>query len=214
MSEHGRLLKANTVRRSAVPGGDDRGSLEGVSRNTNPENSPQSLSLDAEIEHRLQELATELAGPLADERVSARLHGALPALQGVIDEIRTQRDCWLADWETAAVRLSVAIAEKILHAELSRRPELADGMISQALQLAVGQPQLTVHLHPDDLSLLEELETGIEHRLAELGSATLVPDPQISRGGCRIETRQGTIDARLETQLQRIASELLGSPEV
>ena len=39
---------------------------------------------------------------------------------------------------------------------------------------------------------------------------SLTPDDSIARGGCLIQTRQGTIDARIETQLARIVDELIG----
>jgi flagellar assembly protein FliH len=42
-----------------------------------------------------------------------------------------------------------------------------------------------------------------------VGETTFTPDERISRGGCVVETRHGAIDARIETQLARIAHELL-----
>ena len=43
-----------------------------------------------------------------------------------------------------------------------------------------------------------------EYRLLELFMA----DPEIARGGCRVETRFGTIDQQFEAQLARIEEEL------
>jgi flagellar biosynthesis/type III secretory pathway protein FliH len=43
--------------------------------------------------------------------------------------------------------------------------------------------------------------------IAELA---VVPDEAVSRGGCRIETESGTVDATLGTQLEVIERHLLG----
>ena len=51
----------------------------------------------------------------------------------------------------------------------------------------------------------------IDRLIAEfsrLGSAQVVSDPEISAGGCRIETQFGVIDQRFESQLARIEQEL------
>ena len=42
--------------------------------------------------------------------------------------------------------------------------------------------------------------------------AEITADATISRGGCRVETRFGTIDQQFESQLKRIEEELTGEP--
>jgi flagellar biosynthesis/type III secretory pathway protein FliH len=43
-----------------------------------------------------------------------------------------------------------------------------------------------------------------------LSDAEVTVDPGISRGGCRVETRFGTIDQQFESQLKRMEEELMG----
>ena len=45
-------------------------------------------------------------------------------------------------------------------------------------------------------------------QLSRVASAEVVADAAISPGGCRVETRHGVIDQRIETQLARIEAEL------
>lgn len=146
---------------------------------------------------------------IAEERVSAQLITALPALRSASESLQAERDRWLVRWEQTAVRLGVAIAEKLLQRQLAARPEFATVMITDALRLAAGQPQLTVYLHPEDLSAWGDRATQIVQSLTACAETTLVPDPHTLRGGCRIETRHGEIDARVETMLHRIAEELV-----
>ena len=156
-----------------------------------------------------QALIAKEAAEVADLKVTTQLATALPALQAAAESLQAERDQWLVRWEQIAVRLGVAIAEKLLQRQLAARPEFATEMITDALRLAAGQPQLTVYLHPDDLSAWGDRAPQIIQSLTACADTTLVPDPHAMRGGCRIETRHGEIDARVETMLQRIAEELV-----
>ena len=156
-----------------------------------------------------QVIIAKTATEIAEQQVTDQLATALPALQAAAESLQAERDRWLVRWEQIAVRLGVAIAEKLLQRQLAARPEFATEMISDALRLAAGQPQLTVYLHPDDLSAWGDRAPQIVQSLTACADTTLVPDPHSMRGGCRIETRHGEIDARVETMLHRIAEELV-----
>ncbi len=144
-----------------------------------------------------------------DQQLTARVATTLPAVAAVAQAMRQELDHWLVRWEEIAVRTSVAIAEKIVRQQLETKPEIAAGMITAALQLAAGHPQLRVHLHPDDIASLGDRAEDVVRAASTCAEAVLVPDPQIGRGGCRVETRHGEIDARLDTMLDRIVEELL-----
>jgi flagellar biosynthesis/type III secretory pathway protein FliH len=49
---------------------------------------------------------------------------------------------------------------------------------------------------------------AIARELAPLAETELIADPQITAGGCRVETRFGVIDQQFESQLARIEEEL------
>ena len=155
----------------------------------------------AEIERRVVELA--------HRRLDEQLQTALPALKAAAEALQAERDRWLIRWEQTAVRVGVAIAEKLVKSQIATRPELASGMIADALRLAAGQPRVTVHLHPDDLAAWGDQGPKIVESLTACADSTLVADPHVSRGGCRIETIHGEIDARVETMLERLTHELI-----
>jgi flagellar assembly protein FliH len=149
------------------------------------------------------------ADEIAEQRVTRQLETAIPALRAAAESLQAERDRWLIRWEETAVRLGVSIAEKLVRRQLITRPELATEMISDALRLAAGQPQLTVYLHPEDLAAWGDRAPQIIQSLTACADTVLVPETHTMRGGCRIETRHGEIDARVETMLHRIAEELV-----
>ena len=158
-----------------------------------------------------QQQIEQQARQLADQKLAAQVQTLLPALQQVAAELGAQRDHWLLRWEQAAVELGIAIAEKLLRSQLAARPELALPMISEALQLAAGQPRVVVRLHPTDLAQLGEHATEVVQSLTACGSPELIADDQLSPGGCIVETQHGEVDAQLETMLTRISEELLAT---
>lgn len=155
------------------------------------------------------ELVESRAGEIATRLTQDRLRTVLPAFQAAAEALQIERDRWLAAWEGAAVKLGAAIAQKLLRHELARRPEVSVSLIQEALQLAAGQPQIQVRLNPCDLEQLQSCGDEALGRLAGVGEARFAPDESITPGGCVVETRHGVIDARLETQLDRITAELL-----
>ena len=154
---------------------------------------------------QIQKRATELAEKASREGLAT----TLPAMNAAVQALVIERDRWLAEWEATAVRLAAAIAEKLIKRHLEIHPEVAREMITNALQLAAGTPHIKLRVHRDDATLLGEHAADVVRALASSGDAEIVPDSTLARGSCVIQTKHGTIDARLDTLLNRIVSELL-----
>ena len=172
----------------------------------------RSLAKEQAREEGLKEAQAEIhrqAEDIARHQLLDQLETALPALRSAAQSLQAERDRWLIRWEQTAIRVGVAIAEKLVKTQIATRAELASGMIADALRLAAGQPRVTVHLHPDDLAAWGDQGPRIVESLTACADSTLIADPLVSRGGCRIETTHGEIDARVETMLERLAYELV-----
>ena len=141
--------------------------------------------------------------------VARQMATVLPALRQAIAEIRSARHSWLARWEAGAVRLCAAIAERVIRRELSRHPEITLDLVRESLELAAGSSHIRIHLNPEDHKALGAQVRSLIDEMAALGSAEVTADAQITPGGCRLETRFGSIDQQFESQLERIEEELL-----
>jgi flagellar assembly protein FliH len=144
----------------------------------------------------------------AQEQLGRQLQTLLPSLRQVIQDLHDARHAWLAHWERSAVRVASAIAARLIRREVSRTPRIALALVREALELAAGAPQVRVHLHPADYQALEGELQSLSRELAALGAPEWIADPQITAGGCRLETRFGVIDQQFEAQLARIEEEL------
>ena len=94
---------------------------------------------------------------------------------------------------------------------LRRERELGQELLVRTgrLELAAGCAEVRLRMHPDDLALLGPQVEQLAAELARLGTAQIVPDPNVTRGGCRIETESGLVDATIPTQLDEIRRQLL-----
>jgi type III secretion system HrpE/YscL family protein len=110
------------------------------------------------------------------------------------------------------VRLALRVAEKILRQRIEARPDAIVPMVDEALRafLAQNQTRVVLRVHPDDEKALGAHRQRWLDRNPTIGALVLVPDEAIGRGGCRLESESGTVDATLETQLEVIERHLLG----
>lgn len=146
----------------------------------------------------------------SEQVVAERVRGSIPAIEQLAMLLAGERDRWIARWEDDAIRLSVAVAERILRREIAVQPGASTAMVRESLKLAAGSPELRVRMHPDDIADLGPQAETVVKAVSACGHVELTGDESILRGGCLMESRFGSIDARLETMLGRIVEELLG----
>ncbi len=141
--------------------------------------------------------------------VQQQLQTALPALKQAIEAITQSRNAWLLRWEGQAVRLSSAIARKLIRCELTRQPEIPLKLVREALELAAGSPRLCLRLHPDDCARWGPAAATIAGQLSRLATLETIPDDQVPPGSCILETEHGVVDQSWTSQLARIEEELM-----
>jgi len=113
-----------------------------------------------------------------------------------------------AEVERELLNLAMALARQIVRRELKTDPTQIIGIIRDAITaLPVAARDVRVHLHPEDATVMRENLAPTESERAW----AIVEDPVMARGGCQITTTTSRIDARLETRLNTILSELMGT---
>ena len=179
----------------------------------------QATQIVAEAERRAIEIcqAAEEQGRSAalaaietvlEERISCTLNTLLPALTQAVSAIERSKAEWLTHWERAALRVSTAIAERVIRREVAQSPDITLDLVREALELAAGSADTELRMHPDDLKALGPYVERLVREVGRAGKATVVGDATITAGSCLVETRFGSIDQQFEAQLARIEQEL------
>jgi flagellar assembly protein FliH len=168
----------------------------------------EAAQIRKQAEQAGREAAEKAVERILDDKVAKQMATLKPALEAVARQIADARGEWISAWEQGAVHLAARMAEKIIHAELARDPAASSDSVRAALELVVGAADVTLHLNPADYEHLRRETATICTWLADLAPTQIVADESITRGGCRVTTRFGEIDQRLETQLARLEQEL------
>lgn len=163
------------------------------------------------IRQQAEQEGRAAATAMANQELQEKLATLLPAIRSMTEQLSDTRQAWLKQWQQNALQLSVRIAERIVRQEIKRQPAIALTYLREALEMCAAAPQVRVLLHTDDAQSLGESARQIVHEILPAAHAEIVGDDSVTPGGCRIETRHGEIDQRIETQLQRIEAELSGS---
>jgi flagellar assembly protein FliH len=173
----------------------------------------QQAHQQAEQIRRQAEIAGRKAAEAAverilDEKVARRMESLLPALEQLIQQINDAKGELQSHWERSAIKVATAIAERIIRRQIMREPQIALDVIAESLRLAAGTAEITLRINPTDYENLGSQIKRLAETLCQLTPAAIVADPEISAGGCRLETKFGEIDQQIESQLRRIEQDL------
>ncbi len=103
------------------------------------------------------------------------------------------------------LELALQLAKGMLKNALQVKPELILPIVREAIEYlpVLQQPALLV-LHPDDAAVVRG---GIGEEL-DKGGWRVVEDPQVGRGGCKVDTASNQIDATAAARWQRLSHAL------
>lgn len=144
-----------------------------------------------------------------EEMQKARAEAELKC-QEIIEEARRIKLEIMHSVEDDMVRLAVAIAKKIIVAELKTNRESILEVIREAISFLDQPENITLRVNPQDMKILNLLmEKGdfadIE---SEAINMELKPDSRISPGGVVVESDKGMVDAQIETRISSIEEAL------
>ena len=111
----------------------------------------------------------------------------------------------LSESEPQIVRMVMDISEKVIGREVEKGAVL--DVIRKSIAEVAGN-RVTVRVHPQDISFVKEHEAALVSSIDRSRAMTMREDDSVSPGGCIVETEFGTVDARLEVQLEAIRKAL------
>lgn len=121
--------------------------------------------------------------------------------QGVtraLEEFVREKQRYFAGLEREVVRLSLAIAERVLHRESAMDPMLLAGAARVALEQVSHDTDAVLRVSPEQVGAWEQTMRK-EGRIVQVK-----PDANLTRGECLLETASGTVELGVRAQLQEI----------
>ncbi len=135
------------------------------------------------------------------ESMAARLKDLVQSLEGEIER-------HVLALEGPVFELVKVIAEKVIQREISLGPEVLTTCIREALTHVVEQSRVRLHLNPEDIEYMDEVLQELSGEFSKVKDFELVPDENVARGGCLLETDFGLVDATYERKWREILRRL------
>jgi flagellar biosynthesis/type III secretory pathway protein FliH len=149
-----------------------------------------------------------IAGERSLSEQLLRMRNEMAEVQrGVLESLRQTIPQAGQQCEQALIQLALQAASRLV-AGMPVSAEMIEACVRDTISQVEEATEFVIHLHPEDLALLQRV-----------GSPLLTPTPggdhlqfhasaDVSRGGCLVHTRFGTIDAQRETKLKQMAGAL------
>ena len=142
------------------------------------------------------------------EQSLAQRNEFLELQRGVIQSLRNAVPQVVRDSESALIRLAIETAQRLV-AGLPVSAKMVEAAVQEALAQVVDTAEVTVLLNAEDLALLEKHESGLLATTADRRQIVFRSSPEVTRGGCMVQTRFGIVDGQRETKVAVLEKSLL-----
>lgn len=135
----------------------------------------------------------------------------LRSMTGIVAEVSEMKKEILQNAEEQILQLALAIAEKVLHLEVTTNPEVIQSVLKEAIKKIVDRENMKIRVHPQDFHYMMEIKADFLQNFDGIKNIVFEEDESIRRGGAIIETLFGEVDARLDQQYNEIKALMVSS---
>jgi flagellar biosynthesis/type III secretory pathway protein FliH len=147
----------------------------------------------------------------SDDRQGQERQALALAAKGLLEaaqELRTEKKNLLAQMRHMAIDLASTIAAHLIRTKISANDFPIDHIVAETLDKIEGTDSVAIHLHPEDLALLEHSLDQAQKPMAPNRELRFVADPSIVRGNCTAHGQDVRAVSHWEEQLKAIDKRL------
>jgi len=166
--------------------------------------APQEDQLSQQDRERIEQEAYQRGFSegknVGQQQAKGELQPVLDQLGKSLATLSSLRSRIRSESEGDLLKLSISIARRVLHRELTLDPESIEGLIRVALEKLQSRELSRIRVHPDQESAIRN---ALE-RFSNSHKVELVADSSMQCGDVVFETAHGNLDASIESQLREI----------
>ena len=192
--------------------GYEEGLAKGISEGR-ARGAEEARQLALQTAERAEREAREHADRLAQE-LKQQAQSAYQARVQTLDKLITALPPQIESRLAAAQEDMLALCFEVICRMLGERaamPEAVQAYLEHAVDGLRSRRLVAVHLHPDDLALLQRTQSDVPSARWAGEDVQWIASPEIALGGCVLQSPEGGLDARFETQLNALRDLLLQS---
>lgn len=143
------------------------------------------------------------------EEAKRTFEAELARIRSIADRLQEAVETGFNGVEDMAVAIAFEALCKML-GNTAVTPEGVQALVRQAAAHAINNEKVVVRLHAGDLSVLRAVG-ALDATLPSGAAVSWVADKAVELGGCVVETDGGELDARLETQIEKLRKTLVAA---
>jgi flagellar assembly protein FliH len=128
----------------------------------------------------------------------------------VVDRVEAARRELLEQARREMLGFAVELAEKIVSRVAATDIAAAEANLAKVMELVRPGGEIVVKVHPEQLEAIRRCGSQLADTLGARRTIRMEADERVERGGVKVTTADGEIDATLRTQWDNVVSSLLG----
>jgi flagellar assembly protein FliH len=145
----------------------------------------------------------------AEEEVRQQWEARMQEAKLLLEQAYLMKEQIIQEAEPFLVELSTAIAEKVIAKEVEASPLLAVELAKKSLSRRREQGVIALCVSPSQLAFVQAAREELSLAIDSQAELQILPDATVRDHGCVIRSSFGSIDARIDTQLEEIKRELI-----
>ena len=144
----------------------------------------------------------------AQEEMQEAVESAAEKAQYMLEIARDQVHEIMSTAEPQIVEIALAVASKVVAREIEENPMMILPIVRKAVEKVKDQEMVEIRVNPQDFDMVLMAKKELQVLIGREQALKLTADNTIASGGCVIDTSNGTVDARLDTQFEMIRKAL------
>lgn len=128
----------------------------------------------------------------------------------LVDQFEGQKSEIFKAHERFLLEMVVQVAKRVVLRELQTDGEYLARVTRDIIEKLGTRENIRVWLNGDDIGCLQALRESLTQKFGELRNLQIAVHPEVSRGGCIVETDFGVVDATIESQIRSIEEAVVG----
>ncbi len=144
----------------------------------------------------------------SEEHLREQYNEMLQEASQILDQAYRLKQQIIQEAEPFLIQLSCAIAEKIISRQLTVEPEWIIELIQSILSRRREKGIITLCVAPAHFSYIQDAREELLLHIDSQAELQIIPDPSVHDHGCVVRSNFGSIDAKIDTQLNEIKNVL------
>lgn len=139
---------------------------------------------------------------------------ALEIISSLEDIFQKAEQSWkntVKNHESKLLSLICRIAEKVVLAKVELDESIVKDSVLNALATMPEPEDISLHISPDDYEYIEMIKDDFFEHIKSLKSVSVISNPSVTRGGCKIESSKAKVETDIQTRLEQVFSSVMGA---